>query len=162
MKNLFNISHFFIFWNILYKNITFKGKDEICMFQKNCNFLSTITVSVIIAFIITILFYNGIFTEIFYLNIFSLVLAILSILVLTLFGLSDNGLTRAVLCNHCVITSVSILGNIFFNLIALLIHITTISILTTVITAIASFFFIFNLLCIFLLLISILKYDKQY
>ena len=95
------------------------------MLGRNCNYyLTSIAISVIISFIFTLLFYIGIITGITTVFIFSLTLALLSILLIGLFGISDNGLTRERLCKNCLSLIISIVGNIFFSLLALTIPLT--------------------------------------
>lgn len=89
------------------------------MLDRNCNYLTSITISVIISFIFTLLFYIGIISGITTVFIFSLLLSLLSILLLGLFGISDNGLTRQRLCQNCLSLIISIIGNILFSLFAL-------------------------------------------
>lgn len=95
------------------------------MLDRNCNYLTSITISVIIAFIFTILFYTGIITGITIVFMFSLALSLLSLLLIGLFGISDNGLTRTRLCKNCLNLIISIIGNILFSLFALTIPLTT-------------------------------------
>ena len=95
------------------------------MLYKTCNYnLTGIAVSVIIAFIFTLLFYIGTITGITTVFIFSLVLSILSLLLIGLLGISDNGLTRDRLCKNCLSLISSIIGNILFSLLALTITLT--------------------------------------
>lgn len=89
------------------------------MLDRNCNYLTSITISVIISFIFTLLFYIGVISGITTVFIFSLLLSLLSILLLGLFGISDNGLTRQRLCQNCLSLIISIIGNILFSLFAL-------------------------------------------
>lgn len=94
------------------------------MLDINCNYLTSITISVILAFIFTILFYTGVITGITYIFIFSLLLSLLSLLILALFGISDNGITRTKLCQNCLALTISIIGNILFSLLAITIPLT--------------------------------------
>ena len=94
------------------------------MLDRNCNYLTAIAISVIISFIFTILFYTGIITAITIVFIFALTLALLSLLLIGLFGISDNGLTRHRLCQNCISLIISIIGNILFGLFALTIPLT--------------------------------------
>ncbi|MBR2290460.1 MAG: hypothetical protein IJ867_07810 [Clostridia bacterium] len=89
------------------------------MLDKNCNYLTAIAVSVIISFIFTLLFFIGTITGITIVFMFALALALLSLLLIGLFGISDNGLTRTRLCKSCSSLIISILGNILFSLFAL-------------------------------------------
>ena len=84
-----------------------------------CNNLTNISISIIIAFIFTLLFYTGIVTEISILLIFSLIFSLLSLLVISLLGISDNGLTRQKLCQNSFTLLVTIIGNILLTLLAL-------------------------------------------
>lgn len=86
------------------------------MQNANCNnYLSSIAVSVVISLILALLFYNGLFgTRITYSLIFSLIIAITSFIILTIFGSSDNGLTRKNLCQNTVFVIVTILRKYFF------------------------------------------------
>ena len=95
------------------------------MLDRNCNYLTAIAISVIISFVFTILFYTGVITEITSVFIFSLSLALLSLLLIGLFGISDNGLTRSRLCRNCLNLIISIIGNILFSLLSLTIPLTT-------------------------------------
>ena len=95
------------------------------MLDRNCNYLTAITISVIIAFIFTLLFYIGTITGIIIVFMFSLALSLLSLLLLGLFGISDNGLTRQRLCKNCLSLIISIIGNILFCLFALTIPLTS-------------------------------------
>lgn len=94
------------------------------MLDRNCNYLTAIAISVIISFVFTILFYTGVITGITSVFIFSLSLALLSLLLIGLFGISDNGLTRSRLCRNCLNLIISIIGNILFSLLALTIPLT--------------------------------------
>ena len=91
------------------------------MLDKNCNYLTSIAISIIITFIFTLLFYIGIISGITTIFIFSIIFSLLSLLLLGLFGTSDNGLTRQRLCQNSLTLIISIIGNIFFNLFALII-----------------------------------------
>ena len=84
-----------------------------------CNNLTSVSISLIIAFIFALLFYTGIITEVFILLIFSLVFSLLSLLLIGLLGISDNGLTRQKLCQNCFTLLITITGNILFTLFAL-------------------------------------------
>ena len=84
------------------------------MLDRNCNYLTSISISVIIAFIFTLLFYTGVISGITVVFIFSLILSLLSILLLGLFGISDNGITRQRLCQNCLTLIVSILRSYYF------------------------------------------------
>lgn len=96
------------------------------MIDRNCNyFLTSIAISVIISFIFTILFYSGIITGITTIFIFSLTIALLSLLLIGIFGISDNGLTRNRICKNCLNLIISIIGNILFCLLSLSIPLIT-------------------------------------
>ena len=94
------------------------------MLNRNCNYLTNIAISVIISFILALLFYIGIIIQIMPILIFSLVISILSLFLIGLLGISDNGLTRNRLCQNCINLVVSVIGNILFNLINLSITLT--------------------------------------
>ena len=94
------------------------------MYHTICSHLTSISISIMIAFISTLLFYAGIITDPFILLIFSLVLSLLSLMLIGLLGISDNGLTRQKLCQNCLILIISIIGNILFTLLALTIPVT--------------------------------------
>lgn len=95
------------------------------MLNKVCNDLTGIAISVIIAFVFTLLFYTGIVLETSFILIFALVFSLLSLLLIGLFGTSDNGLTRQRLCQSCLTLIISVTGNILFSLFALTIPITS-------------------------------------
>jgi len=89
------------------------------MFEKNCNSLISIPISIIISFLISFLFYNKIIINISPIYIFSLIISLFSLFFISLFGISDNGLTRQRLCNNYLMLIISILGNIAFSLLSL-------------------------------------------
>ena len=129
------------------------------MLDKNCNYLTSITISVIISFIFTLLFYIGIITNTLSIFIFASILALLSIFLLGLFGISDNGLTRQRLCQNCLSLIISIIGNILFSLLSLTISLIAENIISSIIVCLGVFFFIFNLINLIIMLISITKYN---
>ena len=95
------------------------------MFNKVCSDLTSIAISVIISFIFTLLFYTGKITGTSIILIFSLIFSLLSLLLIGLFGISDNGLTRQRLCQSCFSLTISITGSILFSLLALTIPVTS-------------------------------------
>ena len=123
------------------------------------NLLTTIAISIIISLILTLLFFNGTVENAFISFIFALILSLVSLLILTIFGTSDNGLTRTSLCQNCLGLIISILGNIFSNLIALLIPLLSGNILSAFIFAIAFFFLVLNTLNLISLILYILRYE---
>jgi len=128
--------------------------------KNNCEkYLSTIAISIVISFVFTLLFYNGIITNFTYAIIFSIILAIISFIILTILGSSDNGFTRTILCQYSIFLLVSILGNIFSNIFALVINLSPINILSSILIGIAFFFFVLNIFGLSILLISILRYE---
>ena len=129
------------------------------MLGRNCNYLTTIAISVIVAFVFAILFYTGIITGITTVFIFALSLSLLSLLVVSIFGISDNGLTRTRLCQNYLGLILAILGNILFSLFALIIPLTAGTIASTVLVALGSFFFMLNLISLVALLLSVIRYE---
>ena len=129
------------------------------MLDRICNCLTAIAISIIVAFIFSILFYTGIIVEISIIFIFSTIFSFLSLLLVGLLGISDNGLTRNRLCQNFLVLMISILGNLLFSLLALTFPIATASIASTIIVGIAIFFFIFNLINIIIMLLSIIRYN---
>ena len=93
--------------------------------DRNCNYLTSIAISLIISFVFAIIFYSGIISTTIAIFIFALAIALLSILLLGLFGISDNGLTRQKLCQNCLSLIISIIGNILFSLASLSITLPT-------------------------------------
>jgi len=89
------------------------------MLNRNCNFLTAIAISVIVAFVFSVLFYTGIITGTIAIFVFALSLSLLSLLTIGIFGISDNGLTRTRLCQNCYGLIFSVAGNILFSLLAL-------------------------------------------
>ena len=129
------------------------------MFDKNCNnYLTSIALAIIISTFFTLLFFNGIITGITNAFIFSLILTLLSLLILAIFGTSDNGVTRNSLCHNCLGLIVSIIGNIFTSLLALLIPLSSGSTISAIVVAVAFFFFVSNLFLLLNLLTSILRF----
>lgn len=62
-----------------------------------CKFLSNIALALIISLIIALLFYYGLLPRIVVVIGFSVVLALLSLLILSILGSSDNGFSRSYL-----------------------------------------------------------------
>ena len=129
------------------------------MLNKNCNYLTSIAISVIISFVFTLLFYTNVITNTSAIFIFSSIFAILSILLLGLFGISDNGLTRQKLCQNCLNLIISIIGNILFSLLSLTIPLRNVTIVSAIIFSFDIFFFIFNFINLIMMLFSIIRYN---
>lgn len=129
------------------------------MLDRCFNCLTGIAVSIIIAIIFTILFYTGIIIEIGVIFKFSLAISIVSLLLIGLLGISDNGLTRQRLWQNGPCLIASIVGNILFNLVALTITLTAGAVSSAAIVAVAIFFFIFNLFSLIRLLLDIINYN---
>lgn len=121
------------------------------------NYLSYITISIIISLIFAFLFFSNMLKTIIYFAIFSLILAFVSFLIISIFGSSDNGLTRKMLCIHSIFSIASILGNILFNILILLINVSPNSILSATLVGFSFFFSILNMFSLSVLLISISK-----
>ncbi len=85
------------------------------MQEEVCNYLSSIAISVIIALILTLLFFNGLFLNILYAMLFSLILALLSLLIIAILGASDNGFTRTILCKNAFFILISIIRKYIFK-----------------------------------------------
>jgi len=133
------------------------------MLNKNCNnYLTSIAISIIISLILTLLFFNNVFTNITYASIFALILSLITFFILTIFGASDNGLTRSILCHNSLFVIISILGNIFFNLFIILIPISPGSIFSAILVGFAFFFTILNIFNLSILLISILRFSQNF
>ena len=133
------------------------------MQNQNCNYyLSSIAISIVISLILTLLFYNNLISGITYSLIFSIVLSIVSFLILTIFGSSDNGLTRRILCQNTLFVIISSLGNVFFALLAILVTLSPFSILSAILVGLSFFFLALNILSLSILLISILVYENFY
>lgn len=128
------------------------------MLDKNCNFLTSTAISVLISFIFTLLFYIGIITNTLAIFIFSLILSLLSLLLIGFFNISDNGLTRQRLCQNCLSLIVSIVGNTLFSLLALTISLTARNITSAILVCLGTFFFLFNFINLIIMLISASKY----
>lgn len=130
------------------------------MLNKNCNSMLTgITISIIISFIYTLLFFNGLITNIFPVFIFSLILSLISLLILSILGTSDNGLTRNSLCQNYLNLIISITGNILANLTALIITLSSGNILSAIIVSLAFFFLLLNIFSLIALIVSVLNYN---
>ncbi len=104
--------HILFFYFIKYINLTWRY----VIMDRNCNYLTSIAISLIISFVFALIFYTGIISNIISIFIFALAFALLSILLLGLFGISDNGITHQRLCQNCLSLIISIIGNILFNL----------------------------------------------
>lgn len=128
------------------------------MKEEICNFLSIITVSIIISLIFTLLFFNGVIETVFPLVILAFVLALVSLIILSILGSSDNGLTRKNLCKQSLFILISIIGSIFSNLITLLIPLSENNIISAFFVGLSLFFTILNLFSIAILLISISRF----
>ena len=83
------------------------------MLDRNCNYLTSIAISLIISFIFALIFYIGVISNSLAIFIFALAIALLSIFLLGLLGSSDNGLTRQRLCQNCLTLIVSIIRKYF-------------------------------------------------
>ena len=83
------------------------------MLDRNCNFLTSTAISLIIAFVFALIFYTGFFSNVIAIFIFALVFALLSFFLIDLLGISDNGLTRQRLCQNCLILIISIVRKYF-------------------------------------------------
>ena len=130
------------------------------MLNKNCNSMLTgITISIIISFIYTLLFFNGLITNIFPVFIFSLILSLISLLILSILGTSDNGLTRNSLCQNYLNLIISITGNILANLTALITTLSSGNILFAIIVSLAFFFLLLNIFSLIALIVSVLNYN---
>lgn len=130
------------------------------MLNKNCNSMLTgITISIIISFIYTLLFFNGLITNIFPVFIFSLILSLISLLILSILGTSDNGLTRNSLCQNYLNLIISITGNILANLTALITTLSSGNILSAIIVSLAFFFLLLNMFSLIALIVSVLNYN---
>ncbi len=130
------------------------------MLNKNCNSMLTgITISIIISFIYTLLFFNGLITNIFPVFIFSLILSLISLLILSILGTSDNGLTRNSLCQNYLNLIISITGNILANLTALITTLSSGNILSAIIVSLAFFFLLLNIFSLIALIVSVLNYN---
>ena len=129
------------------------------MLNRNCNFLTAIAISVIVAFVFSVLFYIGIITETLAIFVFALSLTLLSLLIVGIFGISDNGLTRTRLCQNCYGLIISVVGNILFSLLALSIPLVAGTIASTVLFALGIFFFILNLINLVAMLTTIIRYN---
>lgn len=125
-----------------------------------CNCLYSIALSVIIAFIFAILYFFGAFSEFIIILAFSLILALLSILIITILGTSDNGYTRLVLCRNIICLLISIVFNILFNILTIALPIVPGNILFAILISISTFFFIFNFFSIIFLLYSITNFSN--
>jgi hypothetical protein len=129
------------------------------MLNRNCNnYFLAIAISIVIGLILTLLYYNNLFINIYYALTFSLILAIISFIILAIFGSSDNGFTRNILCQNSLFIISSIIGNIFFNLLALITILSSSSILSTILVGFSLFFLSLNLIALSILFIAILKY----
>ena len=115
-SNLSIVLHTLSFYLIFYIKVSFR---RFYMFNRNCHYLTAIPVSIIISFLFTLLFYIGIITNTLSIFIFALIISLLSMFLIGLFGISDNGLTRERLCKNCILLIISIIGNALFNLLAL-------------------------------------------
>ncbi len=130
------------------------------MLNKNCNSMLTgITISIIISFIYTLLFFNGLITNIFPVFIFSLILSLISLLILSILVTSDNGLTRNSLCQNYLNLIISITGNILANLTALITTLSSGNILSAIIVSLAFFFLLLNIFSLIALIVSVLNYN---
>lgn len=125
-----------------------------------CNCLYSIALGVIIAFIFAILYFFGVFSQFIIILAFALIFALLSLLIITILGASDNGYTRLVLCRNIVCLLISIFFNILFGILTIALPITPGSILFAILIGIAIFFFIFNLFSIIFLLYDIATYSN--
>lgn len=129
------------------------------MLERNCNnYLSYIAISIIISLIFTLLFYNGILSGIFYFVLFAFILVFVSFTILSILGSSDNGLTRKILCENIIFIIITIIGNIFSNILVLLVPLYPNDILSAIFVGFSFFFTILNIISLSILLISILKY----
>ncbi len=131
------------------------------MDNRFCNCLYSIALSVIIAFIFAILYFFGAFSEFIIILAFSLILALLSFLIITILGTSDNGYTRLVLCRNILCLLISIVFNILFNILTIALPIVPGNILFTILIGIAIFFFMFNLFSIIFLLYDIANFSNS-
>lgn len=126
-----------------------------------CNCLYSIALGVIIAFIFSILYFFGVFSQFIIVLAFALIFALLSLLIVTILGVSDNGYTRLVLCRNIICLLISIVFNILFGILTIALPIVPGNILFAILIGIAIFFFIFNLFSIIFLLYDIGNYSTS-
>lgn len=131
---------------------------NMCMKENVCKLFASIAIGIIIALIISLLFYYGAFATITVVAQFGLLLALASIGVLAILSISDNGLTRANLNKNGISNLIGIIGNIAFSLIALAVTLTIGTVLSSIIVGIFIFFLILNLLSILETLLCVMRY----
>lgn len=79
------------------------------MREESCKFLLNIAIGIAISLIISLLFYYGFLPRMIIAIVFSLILALLSLLILSILGSSDNGFSRSSLSKNCFQTLFSII-----------------------------------------------------
>lgn len=84
------------------------------MREESCKFLLNIAIAISISLIIAILFYYGFLPRIIIAIIFSVVLALLSLLILSILASSDNGFSRSSLSKNCFQSLFSIVRKYIF------------------------------------------------
>lgn len=84
------------------------------MKEESCKFLLNIAIGLAISLIIALLFYYGFLPRIVLAVVFSLILALLSLLILSILGSSDNGFSRSSLSKNSFQSLFSIVRKCIF------------------------------------------------